>query len=300
MAKTSIVIPYWNGAEKIKKYLPKVLEFAKKNSIDEIIATDDASTDETVNLLKKDFPEITIVERKKNEGFSSNVNTGVSKATGDFIFLLNSDAAPEPDVLKYALQHFANPKVFSVGCNVGGLWAVGQFENGFFKHDQAHQTTSGEAKAHKTLWVSGGSGIFRKSIWDELGGLDELFNPFYVEDVDLGYRAWKRGFINIWESKSKVDHYKEKGVIEDNFSRKKINDISERNMLIFIWKNITSKELMNEHIVALQKWLFSHPKYWIVFLSALVKYPEIMKKREIEKRHAKLSDEDIFNIFSEV
>lgn len=300
MAKVSIVIPYWNGAEKIKKYLPKVLEFAKKNGIEEIIASDDYSSDETVQLLKKDFSEVILVERKINKGFASNVNSGVSKVTGDFILLLNSDAAPENDCLKYALPHFENQKVFSVGCNVGGLWAIGRFENGFFWHDQAKEDHSDKTKFHQTLWASGGSGIFRKTIWDALGGLDELYNPFYVEDVDLGYRATKRGYINIWEPKSRVEHYKEKGVIESSFSRSRINKISERNMLIFIWKNITSENLLKEHKKALVKRLLLHPKYWQIFFAAAMKFPAIMEKRNIEKRYAKLSDEDIFNIFSEV
>jgi len=297
MTKVSIVIPYWNGVEKIKKHLPKVLEFAKHNNIEEIIACDDASTDETVKVLKKDFPEVIIVERMQNQGFASNVNSGVLRATGDFVFLLNSDASPEADALKYAHPHFKNPKVFSVGCNAGGLWAIGRFENGYFWHDQARITDPKELMSHQTLWASGGSAVFRKTIWDELKGLDELFNPFYVEDVDLGYRATKRGYINIWEPKSKVEHYKEKGVIESNFTRSKIANTAERNMLIFIWKNITSDNLINEHKKALVKRLFTHPKYWLIFLNAALKYPEIMKKRRFEKKYAKLTDEEVFNIF---
>lgn len=299
MAKVSIVIPYWNGVEKIKKHLPKVLEFAKNNGIDEIIASNDASTDETVQLLKRDFPEVIVVERKINQGFASNVNSGFAKVTGDYVFLLNSDATPDKNALKCALPHFDDHNVFSVGCNVGGLWATGRFENGYFWHDQSHDEKADKLKPHQTLWASGGSGIFRKTVWDEMGGLDELFNPFYVEDVDLGYRATKRGYINIWEPRSKVEHYQEKGVIESNFSKDRINNIAERNMLIFIWKNITSRKLIYEHKAALVKRLVLHPKYWSIFLAAAKKYPEIMEKREIEKKYAKLTDEEIFDIFSE-
>ncbi|KKS65390.1 hypothetical protein A3A14_04555 [Candidatus Daviesbacteria bacterium RIFCSPLOWO2_01_FULL_43_38] len=295
--KISIVIPYWNGAEKIKKHLPGVLEFAGANKVEEIVASDDASTDETVNLLKSEFPEVVVVERKKNEGFASNVNTGFAHAKGDIIFLLNSDASAGMDVLRYALPHFEDPKVFSVGCNVGGLWSVGYFKDGFFRHDQARQTTSGEAKYHRTLWTSGGSSIFRKSLWDEIGGLDELYNPFYVEDVDLGYRATKRGYINIWEPRSRVEHYKEKGVIESNFTRSTISSTSERNMLIFVWKNITDQKMMSEHRMALAKRLVQHPKYWSVFMDALRRLPATLAKREIEKKAAKLSDEEVFSLF---
>lgn len=301
MSKVSIVIPYWNGAEKIRRHLPEVLEFARTNNVEEIIASDDASTDETAELLKNEFPEAVLVKRKKNEGFSSNVNTGFTKASGDFILLLNSDATPKKDVLKFALPHFQNPKVFAVGCRVGdGLWTTGKFERGFFWHSQAGNREGKKGKeneANKTLWVSGGSSIFRKSLWDEMGGLDPLYNPFYVEDLDLGYRAWKRGYINIWEPKSIVEHYREKGVIESHFSRSVISSTAERNMLIFTWKNITSPVLTKSHQQALVKRLLQHPKYWTIFLSATKKLPQILQRREVEKRESKLADEEVLNIF---
>lgn len=298
MAKVSIVIPYWNGAEKIKKHLPKVLEFAKINKVEEVIASDDASTDETVELLKDQFPEVVVVEQKTNRGFASNANTGFNRAKGDYVFLLNSDASPDNDLLKYALPHFEDPKVFSVGCNAGGLWAIARFEDGFFWHNQASSNMGDPDKAHQTLWASGGSGVFRKSLWDEIGGMDELYNPFYVEDVDLGFRATKRGYINIWEPKSKVEHYKEVGVIAANFSKATIGNIAERNSLIFIWKNITSPNLTSEHKRALIKRLILHPKYWHVFIAAARHFPEIMKKRAVEKKEAKLTDEEIFRLFA--
>lgn len=297
--KISIVIPYWNGEEKIKKHLGNVLKFAKENNVLEVIASDDCSSDGTVKILKEEFPDVIIVERSKNGGFASNVNSGFEIAKGEFIFLLNSDATPEKDALKFAMPHFDNPKVFSVGCRVGeGLWSTGKFEKGFFWHNQAENIKEKEIKAHQTLWASGGGSIFRKSIWDELGGFDPLYNPFYEEDVDLGYRAMKRGYINIWEPKSEVEHYKEPGVIAENFKKETITKIAERNHLIFIWKNITSNKLIKEHKVALSKMLALHPGYWPVFLSALKKYPEIMKKREIENKEAKLTDEEIFGLFS--
>lgn len=298
--KISIVIPNWNGEEKLKKHLPGVLKVARAGGVHEVIVSDDASTDGSVELLKSEFPEVVLVERKINGGFSSNVNEGVKRCTGDIFLLLNTDAGIDHSIFEFALPHFKNPEVFSVGCNTGGSWAKGEFRDGFFWHGQ------GQGKeTHRTLWASGGSGIFKKSIWDELGGLDELFNPFYEEDVDLGYRATKRGYVNIWESKAKVEHYhqgvasgdKEMGVIAEYFSKEKVTRVAERNHLIFIWKNITSEKLFTEHKKALAKMLIRHPKYWGTFLTALAKLPEIKKRREVEKREAKLSDEEIFNLF---
>lgn len=299
MPKISIVIPYWNGEEKIKKHLPGVLQFARDNKVAEVIASDDASTDGTVKLLKSQFPDIVVVERQQNKGFASNVNTGFSYTKGDYVFLLNSDASPDKDVLKFALPHFIDNKVFSVGCRVDeGLWAVGKFQDGFFWHDQSHKVGPHEAEAHKTLWASGGGSIFRKTVWDELGGLDTLYDPFYVEDVDLGYRAWKRGYINLWEPKSLVDHYNAKGVIESNFSQRRIRNTADRNLLIFIWKNITSKKMISDHEKALVQKLLHHPGYWLIFLAAFSRWTRIMKKRKIEKQAEKLTDEEVLSIFT--
>lgn len=300
MTKISIVIPNWNGAEKLKKHLPKVLEVAKSSGVEEVIVADDASTDNSVKVIKDNFPEVIVVEssHRKNLGFASNVNLGFQHASGDLVVSLNTDASPDKNFLAPILPHFQNPKVFSVGCNVGGLWATGKFENGFFWHGQPHKAGPCEAKAHQTLWASGGSAVFRKEIWDELGGLDPLFDPFYEEDVDLGYRATKRGYINMWEPKSHVEHYKEMGVIAANFSQNTISKTAQRNQLIFIWKNITSDKLITEHQKALAKMLIQHPKYWPTFLAALRKFPQIMAKRKIEKKEDKLTDEEVFSLFA--
>lgn len=294
MNKVSVVIPNWNGAEKLRKNLPKVLEIL---GVYEIIVSDDASTDNSLEVLKNEFPQIKVVVRKENGGFSANVNTGVEASSGDLVFLLNTDATADKNCLKFILPHFDDPKVFSVGLNAGGGWAYGYFKDGFFWHGQDENPDL--AKAHQTLWVSGGSGVFRKSIWQELQGLDQLFNPFYEEDTDLGYRATKRGYINLWEPRSKVEHYKEPGVIATHFSKSLVSKTAERNHLIFIWKNITSDKLIAEHNKALIRMVLQHPKYGLVVMEALKKLPQILAKRKIEKMQSKLTDEEVFSIFDQ-
>ena len=68
-------------------------------------------------------------------------------------------------------------------------------------------------------------------------------------------------------------------------------------MLIFVWKNITDQKMMSEHRMALAKRLVQHPKYWSVFMDALRRLPATLAKREIEKKAAKLSDEEVFSLF---
>ncbi|MDO8639000.1 MAG: glycosyltransferase family 2 protein [Candidatus Daviesbacteria bacterium] len=296
--KVSIVIPNWNGYSKLQQHLPEVVSLAKKLNFEEIIVVDDGSTDESVRLLKSEFPEVKLIEKQANSGFSSTVNLGVKSVKSEIVFLLNNDAHPKDDFLDPALKHFENPKIFSVGCNVGGIWAKGYFKDGFFWHSQGEAKTEAEkSKAHNTLWVSGGSGFFRKSIWDNLEGLDTLFDPFYWEDVDLGYRAWKRGYINIWEPQSQVIHYQEPGVISESFSKEKVSETAERNQLLFIWKNITSKKLGVEHKKGLLRMVLEHPKYLKIISLAIPKLPSLLKKRQIERQSAKLTDEEVLEIF---
>lgn len=289
--KVSIVIPNWNGEEKLKKNLPRVLE---TKGISEVIVVDDASTDKSVGILETEFPQIKLIKRLKNGGFSSTVNVGVKDAKGDLIFLLNSDAIPDENCLKYVLPHFEDGRVFSVGCNVGGTWVWGYFKDGFFWHGQSKEKTE---DFHQTLWASGGSGVFRKSIWDKLGGLDELFDPFYEEDVDVGYRATKRGYINIFEPKSKVEHYKEPGVIEENFSKSSVAKVAQRNQLLFIWKNIHDSKMIRVHILRLTSMLLTKPGYWPVFWPAFIRLPQVLEKRSIEKSAAKISDEQVLSMY---
>lgn len=293
--KVSIIIPNWNGEDKLKRNLPEVL---KVDGADEVIVVDDASKDASIAVIEAQFPQVKLVKNSRNLGFSPAVNIGVKEAKGDLIFLLNNDAVPRKDCLKAILGHFQDSKVFSVGCNTGGSWSWAKFEKGFFWHYQSPSVQSLTLEAHQTLWASGGSGVFRKSMWEDLGGFDEIYTPFYEEDVDLGYRATKRGYINLWEPKSLVEHYKEPGVISQHFSKSYISRIAQRNQLIFIWKNITSGRFLIHHKVTLLKMLFTHPKYWSVFLSAAVKLPKILKKRTIEQKKAKLSDEEILGKFN--
>ena len=291
MSKVSIVIPNWNGREKLEKNLPAVFEVV---GVGEVIIVDDASEDSSVNFIQSTYPKIKLFVQLKNQGFSTTVNKGVSEAKEEFIFLLNSDAIPSRDSLKSALSFFSDEKVFSVSCNTGGSWSWAYFTDGYFWHYMAPKVS----ESHQTLWSSGGSAIFRKSVWEELGGLDENFNRFYEEDMDLGYRATKRGYLNIWDPNSLVEHSKQKGVIQENFTPKEVAQVAQRNQLLFIWKNIHDKKMIVRHIVALFRNLITHPRYVGVFLSAAAKLPSILSERRVEIENAKLTDQEILSKFS--
>lgn len=291
--KTSIVIPNWNGEHLLEENLPAVLQIGA----DEVIVVDDGSTDGSSAVLrnfKKKASNLKVIVNPENFGFSFAVNRGVQLCKGDIVLLINTDAKPKEGLLKAVVPHFKDRKVFAVSFSEKQWsWSRGFWNNGFVEHEPGERTSV----AHRTFWASGGSAAFRKSIWDELGGFDENYAPFYWEDIDLSYRALKRGYKVLWEPKAEILH-KHEGTIGKYFSKSYIEFIQERNQLIFIWKNITSKKMFTEHINRLTKRVLRGPGYIKIVIAALSKLSQIKKLREIEKRDARITDEKIFSEFN--
>lgn len=283
----AIVIPNWNGKRLLEKNLPAVLAAGA----DEVIVSDDGSTDGSVEFLKEKFPQVKLVVHRRL-GFPGNCNEGVKKAKGEIVILLNTDVIPRKDFLKPLEKDFKDPKVFAVSFNESNWsWAKIKWVNGFVEHKPGPKVKT----IHLSAWASGGSAAFRKTMWEELGGFDEVYSPFYWEDIDLSYRAWKRGYKVLWEPRAIVHHKHEETI--KRFSKKYINFISQRNQLLFIWKNISDSEMIREHKIGLLRTIVKNPGYFKVFLASLLKLPQILPKRFREKKEAKISDREIFGKF---
>ena len=131
----------------------------------------------------------------------------------------------------------------------------------------------------------------------KLGGMDEmLLSPFYWEDVDLCYRAMKRGWSLLWEPNAKVVHEHEATTskIPQDYKRR----IQERNQLILVWKNLTSTRLFRKHILGLVKRISRHPGYLRIVIMALMKIRGVIKARAREIKEGEISDEAIFAKFN--
>lgn len=245
----SIVIPNWNGNMLLKKNLPYVLEAAPEA---EIIVADDASMDGSQELLSKVFKRVNIVKNERTQGFSGNVNSGVLKATGDIVVLLNTDVRPEKGFLLPLLLRFSDPAIAAVGClekshEPDGIVlrgrGIARWEKGYFIHSR------GDVDCEDTAWVSGGSSAYRRSVWNEIGGMDTAYNPFYWEDIDLSFRIRKAGYNIVFEGKSIVHHYHEEGKIKTEYTPNDVKTITYRNQFLFHWKHIPTIRIWLEHIV---------------------------------------------------
>lgn len=293
----SVVMPNINGKTIMEKNFPALFKAVDNpnNHILEVIVVDDGSWDDSVVFLNKEYGDkVKLIKHTKNRGFSAAVNTGVRASKGDLILLINTDVIPEPNFLEPVLPHFENLKVFAVSTHEEGYGgARGYFSEGYIQLGMTKETK----ESHISFYVSGGSGVFRKSIWKELGGMDEkLLSPFYWEDIDLCYGAWKRGYLNIWEPNGKVVHKHESTI--SKFPKKYVARVKERNQLLMLWKNIQSNKMIQNHVIAIITRALRHPGYFIIIFMALLRLPIALRARKKEIKESIVSDEAIFAKFN--
>jgi len=305
----SIIIPNWNGEKQLKKNLPLLFNvLAKFEGKSEVIIVDDKSTDDSLktiknlklkleNSMKIVNCKLKIIINNINSGFARSVNRGVKVAQYNIVFLLNTDVEVKDGCFDYLLPNFDDPNVFAVGANADWTLGIGRFINGYLDISSPKKVKKNIKEAQISFWVSGGHAAFDRQKWIELGGIDTLYAPFYFEETDLCYRAWKRGYKVLWEPKARVLHKHEESVIRKHFSQKYINFIAQRNQLIFVWKNITDEDMFAKHKRAFLERTKNNPRYLKVVFAAVAKLPAIVKKRKIEKKKTKLSDKQIFAMF---
>lgn len=299
----SIVIPNWNGLQTLPAVLQRVYDVMNVLGAPfEVIMVDDASTDSSLDVLHK-FPRVRLAISKKNQGFSATANRGVEVARYDLVFLMSNDILIDHS-LRAMIGHFDDPSVFAVSPQVRwrstGTFAYGKrsanWENGYFKV-QEHPFI---ASPVPTLFACGGSAMFRKSIFMELGGFDTLYHPFYWEEIDLGYRAWKRGYRTVHEPRATV-YNTDNGVIKSNFKQRYVKLISGRNSYLFLWKNITGASLVRQHLRILAPSLFEDIcrnawRFPLCAIMALFRLPQVLRSRSRERQFQVRSDEQIWSI----
>jgi len=301
-----------NGKELLERFFPSVIESCNfYNGKSEIILVDNGSTDGTEKFIYKNYPDVKFIRFSSNKGFSTACNTGVKEAKGDIIVLLNNDMLVEKDFLVFLVEHFDDKKVFGVRPGlkwlndksdfdfnsffIGIRWKNGMIEFPMLKIENIE-------KPFYTPYISGGAGAFDREKWLEIGGFDESFNPVYWEDVDISYRAWKRGWILLYEPRSHVYHL-QGSTIKKIFNQNYIQMISEKNRYFFIWKNISNKNFLLYHLFFIPIKILSaiFPKYSYRikgFLLALKGLRKIRKNKKKEINFIVKNDQEIFNLFS--
>lgn len=260
-----IVIPNFNGKHLLVKNLSEIVNNTKP--LNTVIIVDNGSTDGSVEWLTQNYPGILVIQNKSNLGFTTPVNQGVKASSAEYVVLLNNDVQPTSNYLHTVFDYFTDPNLFAVSFNeTHSSWPKLTWQGGKIQY------LSGEDKSapYYSAWASGGSAIFRRSLWDKLGGFNPIYSPWYWEDIDIGYRAWKTGYKIIWDNSSHVIHNHESTSLKLNPHY--VNLVRQRNELLFNWLNITDPELVSAHKKYLLSYTLSHPGYLKVIISAYLRY----------------------------
>lgn len=202
----SIIIVSFNTKDLLNACLSSIQNYLK--GIDyEIIVVDNASKDGSADMVKKEFPNVVLVENEKNLGFGKANNIGAKKAKGEAILFLNSDTQLVDDSLKKMVTFVSqNEKIGAVGGqlkNSNGaieqsarrfyslfnlfLMLFGLERVGFVRHRGAQKEVD---------WVSGGYMLVKRSLFNNLSGFDEQIF-MYTEDMEFCYRVRKKGY-QVW------------------------------------------------------------------------------------------------------
>jgi len=291
----SIIIPVYKNYEMFFKFL----EINKKYFDGcEVIVMNDYPEENISKQVKLIYTETIVINNKQNHGFAGNVNRGILNSTRDYVFLMNSDVVLKDNSYLNSLKHFKLDKdLFAVGFSqiekdgktVGANRAY--FQNGLINH--SHQLVTSHQSLITNFWAEGGSSIFNKKLFIELGLLDELYNPFYWEDIDLSYRAWKAGYKVLYYPNVKVEHHHE-STIGKYFDKSKILRIAFRNQLIFHWKNLTDRDLIFKHLLNIPKFIFIPG-----FFEAFIKLLKILQARKKTIKLFIRSDKEILDLFTD-
>jgi GT2 family glycosyltransferase/glycosyltransferase involved in cell wall biosynthesis len=252
----SVVIPNWNGRDLLEKYLPSVIAALAGDPANEVIVVDNGSTDGSAAFLRERFPAVTVLELDRNRGFGGGANAGVRAARNGVVVLLNNDMRVAPDFLAPLLAGFRNENVFAVSCQIffsdpsrrreeTGL-TQGWWQDGALR--LSHRIDAEVRNLYPCFYGGGGSCAFDRRKFLELGGFDPLLRPFYLEDADLGFLAWKRGWQVLYQPASSVYH-EHRGTIGKHFTTAQINAVYQKNFVLFTWKNIHGWRRLAAHFV---------------------------------------------------
>jgi GT2 family glycosyltransferase len=302
----SVVIPNWNGKKLLERNLPHLTEAMDYYGGDyEIIVVDDGSIDGSAQFIRDTFPSIRVIRLERNRGFPIAANRGVGAAIHDLVLLLNSDIRVKKNFLVPLLGYFDEERTFAVSTaimedenTVVIRPYVLEFKYGFLREVFATEKNGPNLASS----ASGGRGLFDRKKFMQLGGFDEIYSPFYYEDWDLSYRAWKKGFRMYYEPQSIVYHAHQ-ATIGKAFSNGYIKFIFNRNRLIFTWKNLTDSDFLFRHFLFLPFFLLRNsirnPLVFLSFLAALRKVPTILRTRRKEEAFIRHGDKEVLRLIRE-
>ncbi len=256
-AGISVVIPNYNGRQLLEQILPPLyVALAKSGRPFEVILSDDFSTDDSLAFIKNNYPAILLIEATKNCGFSPTINRGIFKASYPFLLLLNSDVKLDVGYFDGLFRYFEKEDTFGVMGRIIG-WEDDIIQDGA-KYPSYHgakiKTTGnyiplepGSTDWLYSMYLSGANAFVDTHKIKELGGFDELFAPFYVEDYEISLRAWRLGWKCYYHHDAICRHRISVSIKSKN-SKHFINQVYYRNKMYLHAMHLTGWWLLFWHL----------------------------------------------------
>lgn len=237
----SVVIPTFNGKNLLEENIPFLLKSLASENLDfEILICDDASSDNSISFLQTNYPDFIVLKNEVNKGFSPTINLGILKASKDLVFILNNDVKMTDYYFEKQFKYFEKEDTFGVMGKIVGTESETQDTAKYPNYEglKVKGSTNFElSDAPADFWIptfmlSGANALIDRKKIQLLGGFDEIYAPFYWEDVDLSVRAWRLGWKSYYEPNSSCIH-PTSTTIGKLFKKKHVSIISDRNKFIF-------------------------------------------------------------------
>ena len=246
MNNVAIVILNWNGKSHLENFLEKVVLYSGNCRI---ILADNASTDDSIEYVRKNFPSVEIIQNKENGGFAKGYNDALKFVEAEFYILLNSDIEVTPNWVEPLFEVMKDPTI--AGCQPKILSyqnkdlfehagaSGGYLDKNYFPFCRGRifdqfETDSGQYDGETEIfWATGAALLIRSKLYHESGGLDEYFFA-HMEEIDMCWRLKKQGYRFVVVPKSQLFHV---GGGTLSYSSPKKLYLNFRNSLFMIVKN---------------------------------------------------------------
>lgn len=248
MTKVSVIIPHWNGWDILEPCLNSLRVSEYPNL--EVIVVDNASSDGSVFLIKREFPEVIVFENEENLGFAGGCNVGLRAVESDYYLILNNDTTHEPDWIGHLVDQMEsdpriaavqpkimsaqNPLVYDYAGGVGGLMDVLGYPFALGRIFTSMEEDDGFYDIPRDIfWASGTALLLRGTALNEVGLFDEDFFA-HMEEIDLSWRLHNADWRVVNAPASKIYHHSGWTLPPNRFQKKYLN---HRNNLMMIIKN---------------------------------------------------------------
>lgn len=302
--KIAIVILNWNGKQLLEKFLPSIVKYSNLNAV-EIYVADNASTDDSVEFVKQQYPSVKIVQNKVNGGFAKGYNDALKHINADIYALVNSDIEvtegwlnpiistftnePETAIIQPKILDYKNKNKFEYAGAAGGF--IDKFGYPYCRgrvFSSVETDTQQYNDETEIFWASGACFFIRSSVFHELNGFDEDYFA-HQEEIDLCWRAKNINKTIKYVGFSTVYHVGGATLKEASPQKTFLNF---RNSLFSLVKNLPENRifpiiltrLILDGLAGLKFLIESKPMHVVAILKAHFSFyrhlPKMLKKRD--------------------